>query len=90
MRRVAITWRVKLNKLATETFGILNNTFGEECLSRTREYEWHGRVQRKAQNVKMDMLRVEKMSTGSFYAKCITIHREFVPKSPPSITRKLY
>jgi hypothetical protein len=37
----AIKFCIKLKKTSTETFEILESTYGEECLSRTSVSEWH-------------------------------------------------
>jgi hypothetical protein len=42
-QRAAIKFCVKLKKTATETFEMLKNMHGEECLSRVRVFEWHKR-----------------------------------------------
>jgi hypothetical protein len=38
-QRVAIKFCVKLQKIATETFERLKGAYGEECLTRTSEFE---------------------------------------------------
>jgi hypothetical protein len=42
-QRAAIKFCVKLKKTATETFEMLKNAYGEECLLRTNMFEWHKR-----------------------------------------------
>ena len=41
--RVNIMFLVKLKKSATETFQLLTEAYGEECMSRARVFEWHKR-----------------------------------------------
>jgi len=38
---VNIKFLVKLKKSATETFQLLTEAYGEECMSRARVFEWH-------------------------------------------------
>jgi histone-lysine N-methyltransferase SETMAR len=42
-QRYAIKFCVRLGKSATETLAMLQAAYGEECLSRTRVFEWHKR-----------------------------------------------
>jgi hypothetical protein len=42
-QRVNIKFLVKLKKTATESFRMLNEVYGEECLSRARVFEWYKR-----------------------------------------------
>lgn len=42
-QRVNVKFLVKLNKTAAESFRMLNEVYGEECLSRTRVFERHKR-----------------------------------------------
>jgi hypothetical protein len=41
--RVNIKFLVKLKKSATETFQLLTEAYGEDCMSRARVFEWHKR-----------------------------------------------
>ena len=38
-----IKFLVKIKKSATETFQLLTETYGEDCMSRARVFEWHKR-----------------------------------------------
>jgi len=42
-QRAAIDFCVKLGKTFTETHQMLQNAYGDDCLSRTQVYEWFGR-----------------------------------------------
>jgi hypothetical protein len=42
-QRVVITFCVKSEDTATEIFQVLKSSYNEECLSRTRVFEWHKR-----------------------------------------------
>jgi len=42
-QRVNIKFLVKLKKTAAESFRVLCEVYGEECLSRARVFEWHKR-----------------------------------------------
>jgi hypothetical protein len=78
-QRAAVKFCVKLKKTDTETFEMLKSGYGEECLSRTRVFEWHERF-KEAQKVRMQKSQVETMFTAFFYAKGIILH-EFVRKN---------
>jgi hypothetical protein len=39
--RVNIKFLVKLKKSATETFQLLTEAYGEDCISHARVFEWH-------------------------------------------------
>ena len=43
-QRVNVKFRVKLGKSATETYHLLKNVYGDECLSRTQVFEWFKRI----------------------------------------------
>jgi len=40
---VCIKFCVRLGKTGSETFEILNQAFGDSCMSRSRTFEWFGR-----------------------------------------------
>ena len=42
-QRVNIKFLVKLRKSMIETFHLLTEAYGDDCLSRTRVFEWHKR-----------------------------------------------
>ncbi|MGR0317612.1 hypothetical protein [Klebsiella pneumoniae] len=42
-QRVCVKFCVKLGKMFTETFQMLQVAFGDECLSRSRCHEWYKR-----------------------------------------------
>ncbi|XP_046145615.1 protein GVQW3-like [Osmia bicornis bicornis] len=42
-QRICVKFCVKLKKTFTETFQMLREAFGDECLSRSRCHEWYGR-----------------------------------------------
>ena len=42
-QRTNIKFCVKLGKMATETFNMLLEVYGDSCMSRTRVFEWHKR-----------------------------------------------
>jgi hypothetical protein len=50
-QRATIKFCVKLKKTATETFAMLKNAYGEECLSRKSVFEWHKKVERRVRGV---------------------------------------
>src|SRR5215469_13423761 len=52
--RVNIKFLVKLKKSATETFHLLTEAYGEDCMSRARVFEWHKRFSEGRESVKDD------------------------------------
>jgi hypothetical protein len=54
---------VKLKKTATETFEMLKNAYGEECLSRTSVFEWHKRFKEERESLQDDQ-REDRPSTS--------------------------
>jgi hypothetical protein len=52
--RVNIKFLVKLKKSATETFQLLTEVYGEDCMSRARVFEWHKRFSEGRESVKHD------------------------------------
>jgi transposase len=53
-QRVNIKFLVKLKKSATETFQLLTEAYGEDCISRARVFEWHKRFSEGRESVKDD------------------------------------
>jgi len=52
--RVNIRFLVKLKKSATETFQLLAEAYGEDCMSRARVFEWHKRFSEGRESMKDD------------------------------------
>jgi len=52
--RVNIKFLVKLKKSVTETFQLLTEAYGEDCMSRARVFEWHKRLLEGRESVKDD------------------------------------
>ena len=42
-QRIAVNFSVKLGKSATETFVMLNTTYGDVTMNRTACFKWHER-----------------------------------------------
>jgi hypothetical protein len=42
-QRVNVKFYVRIRKSTTEKYNMLNNVYGEECLSRTQVFEWYKR-----------------------------------------------
>lgn len=53
-QRIVIKFHFKLGKTATETYNLLKEVYGSECLSRTRVFEWFKRFQDGRQDVEDD------------------------------------
>jgi len=49
-----IKFLVKLKKSATETFELLTEAYGEDCMSRARVFKWHKRFSEGRESVKDD------------------------------------
>ena len=52
--RVNIKFLVKLKKSATETFQLLTEAYGEDCMSHAHVFEWHKRFLEGRESVKND------------------------------------
>ena len=52
--RYAIQFRYKLEKNATETYGILQTAFRPSCMNRTSVFEWHKRFNESRESVRHD------------------------------------
>jgi hypothetical protein len=53
-QQVNIKFLVKLKKSATETFQLLTEAYGEDCMSCARVFEWHKRFSEGRESVKDD------------------------------------
>jgi hypothetical protein len=53
-QRVNVKFLVKLKKSATETFQVLTEAYGEDCISRARVSEWNKRFSEGRESVKDD------------------------------------
>ena len=62
-QRVNVKFLVKLKKSATETFQLLTEDYGEDCMSRARVFEWHKRFSEGRESVK-DVDRAGRPRTG--------------------------
>jgi len=52
--QVNIKFLVKLKKSVTETFHLLTEAYGEDCMSRTRVFEWHKQFLEGRESLKVD------------------------------------
>ena len=52
--RYAIKFCFKLGKKATETYGMLQTSFGASCINRASVFEWHKRVKEGRESVRGD------------------------------------
>jgi hypothetical protein len=53
-QRVNTMFLVKLKKSMMETFQLLTEAYGEECMSRVRIFEWHKQFSEGRESVKDD------------------------------------
>lgn len=53
-QRIVVKFHVKLGKTATETYNLLKQVYGHECLSRARVFEWFKRFQDGREDVEDD------------------------------------
>ena len=63
MQRYSIKFCAKLNKTATETFGMIQEAYKEEAMSRAMVFMWHKRFKDGCKNVEDDD-RAERPSTS--------------------------
>ena len=52
--RVNVKFLAKLGKSATETYGLLKEVYGDDCLSRTQVFEWFKRFKEGREDVEDD------------------------------------
>ena len=77
-QRVNIKFLVKLKKSATETFQLLTEAYGEDCMSRARVFEWHKRFSEGRESVKDDD-RPGRPRTAVFFDIHGIVMAEWVP-----------
>ncbi|XP_058810647.1 protein GVQW3-like [Phymastichus coffea] len=53
-QRIVVKFHMKLGKTATETYNLLKQVYGNECLSRPRVFEWFKRFQDGREGVEDD------------------------------------
>ncbi|EGI64099.1 FLJ37770-like protein [Acromyrmex echinatior] len=53
-QRIVVKFHVKLGKTASETYNLLKEVYGHECLSRARVFEWFKRFQDGREDVEGD------------------------------------
>lgn len=53
-QRIVVKFHMKLGKTATETYNLLKEVYGNECLSRARVFEWFKRFQDGQEDVEDD------------------------------------
>ncbi|EFN76303.1 Putative uncharacterized protein FLJ37770, partial [Harpegnathos saltator] len=62
-QRIVVKFHMKLGKSATETYLLLKEVYGNECLSRVRVFEWFKRFQDGQKDVEDDS-RLGRFSTS--------------------------
>jgi len=62
-QRVNVKFCVKLSKSAKETYDLLKKVYGDECLSRTRVFEWFKRFKEGTEEIG-DVQRPGRHSTS--------------------------
>ena len=61
--RYAIKFCFKLGKNATETYGMLQISFGSSCMNRASVFEWHKRFKESREFVRDDERRSKEVRT---------------------------
>ena len=69
---------MKLKKSATETFQLLTEAYGEDCMSRARVFEWHKQFSEGRESVKDDD-RPGRPRTAVFFDIQGIVMAEWVP-----------
>ena len=54
-QRVCVKFCFKLGKTATETWKMLQQAFGDECMSRTQCFEWYSRFKTGRTSIDEDL-----------------------------------
>ena len=73
-QRVCIKFCLKLRKTFTETFQVLQQAYGEDCLSRTQCHEWYQRFKSDRTSIEDDP-KSERSSTTITLRKCLRVSR---------------
>jgi hypothetical protein len=82
------TAEVKLKKSATETFQLLTEAYGEDCMSRARVFEWYKRFSEGRESVKDDD-RPGRPRTAVFFDIQGIMMAEWVP-SGQTVNQQYY
>ena len=86
----AIKFRFKLGKNdATETYGMLQTTFGASCMSRAWVFEWHKRFKEGRESVRDDKMcgRSKEVNTPKLIGQSTrTIHQSTTPSLSQTIS----
>ena len=72
--RYAIKFCFKLGKNATETYEMLQTTFGASCLNRASDFEWHKRFKEGRESVRDDEgVRSKEVNTPELIGKRVRV-----------------
>ena len=71
----AIKFRLKLGKNATETYGMLQTTFGPSCQNRASVFEWHKRFKEGTESVRDDerCRRIKEVNTPELIGQRVRV-----------------
>ncbi|XP_018302490.1 putative uncharacterized protein FLJ37770 [Mycetomoellerius zeteki] len=75
-QEIVVKFHVKFGKTATETYNLLKQVYGHECLSRARVFEWFKRFQDGRKDVEDDS-RPGRPSTSKTDVNIETIGTRF-------------
>jgi hypothetical protein len=85
---------VKLKKSVMETFQLLTEAYGEDCMSRTRVFEWHKRFSEGRESMKDDdrpgdgrVVPSGQTVNQQYYIEVLTKLRESVRRKRPELCR---
>ena len=80
-QRAVIKFHAKLGKNASETFWLMQQMYGDDCLSRANVFLWHKRFLEVRERLEDDNSEGRPISAMliTFFDSKGTIHREFVP-----------
>ena len=77
-QRIVVKFHMKLGKTATETYLLLKEVYGNECLSRARVFEWFKRFQDGREDVE-DQIKIQSNDDCFFDVHGI-VHLNWVPE----------
>ena len=77
--RVNVKFLAKLGKSATETYGLLKEVYGHDCLSRTRVFEWFKRFKEGREDIEDDP-RLGRPSSSKTDEKTLKMSLELFEK----------
>ncbi|XP_072765112.1 uncharacterized protein [Anoplolepis gracilipes] len=88
-QHVNLKFSVNLNKTPTECLQILTQAYGEDCMSRTRVFEWHKRFT-EGREERQSKLKFKTMLITFFNIKALSVKQFLVEKRIATLEHSPY